>query len=179
MPSPALPVPTPPTINDAQEETDDMDWEEKLERVGRRKKEWENARISRNIPIDVLEEAMIFLETKDMREHMDEIVQEGWKRLETRRVLTFIYGSEADIKVRVKAEVVKQLEEEKILLTAMKKKLEERQRRQERITLLKDILKKKMTASKLRDTIRMMHLMTPKDLEMEVDIRAYHHFDFA
>ena len=71
---------------------------------------------------------MIFLETKDVRELMDEIVQEGWKRLETRRVLAIIDGSEDDIKVRVKAEVARQMEEEKTLLTAMKK-LEEKQLR--------------------------------------------------
>ena len=52
-----------------------MDWEEmvreeKLERVGRRKKEWENTRISRSILLGVLEETMIFIETKDMRELM-------------------------------------------------------------------------------------------------------------
>ena len=84
-------------------------------------------------------------------------------------MLAIIDGSEADIKVRVKAEIVKQMEEEKILLSAMKK-LEEKQLRIERITLLKKILKKKMTASKLRETIRMMHLMTLEDLEMEVDM---------
>ena len=62
-----------------------------------------DTRISRSILIDVLEEAMMFVETKYMRELIDEIVQEGWKRLETRRVLAII----DDIKVRVKAEVVR------------------------------------------------------------------------
>ena len=171
--SPTL-VSTPPTMNDAQEETDDMDWEEmvrqeKLDRVGRRKKEWENTRISRSLLLDVLEEAMIFVKTKNMRELMDEIVQEGWKRMETRRVLAIINDCEAGIKARVEAEVFRQMEEEKLLLDAMKSE-EEKQMRLERIKLLQVILKKKMTASKLRDMIRMMHLMTIEDLEMEVDM---------
>ena len=161
-------------MNDTQEETDDMDWEEvgreeKLERAGRRKKEWENTRMSRSLLLDVLEEAMIFVETKDMRVLMDEIVQEGWKRMETRRVLAIINDCEVGVKARVEAEVVRQMDEEKLLLDAMKKE-EEKQIRLERIKILQVILKKKMTASKLRDTIRMMHLMNIEDLEMEVDI---------
>ena len=88
-------------------------------------------------------------------------------------MLAIIDSSEADIKLRVRDEVVRQMEEEKQLVTAMKKE-EDKQLRLERIKVLQEILKKKMTASKLRDTIRMMHLMTMEDLEMEVDIVVEH-----
>ena len=44
-----------------------------------------------------------------MRVLMEEMMKEGWNRLETRWVLAIISDSEADINVRVEAEVVRKI----------------------------------------------------------------------
>ena len=45
-----------------------------------------------------------------MRVLMEEMIKEVWNRLETSWVLAIISTSEADINVRVEAEVVRQME---------------------------------------------------------------------
>ena len=57
------PLPSPPTMKDAQEETDDMEREEvgreeKLERVRRKKEGWEVVRFAKVIVLELAEKAV-------------------------------------------------------------------------------------------------------------------------
>ena len=92
--TPALPPPPPPapTMNDAQEETDDMEWEEvgreeRLERVRRKKEGWEVARFAKGMVLELAEKAVTIAENKFVSEWLEEIMLEGWRRIETGRAL--------------------------------------------------------------------------------------------
>ena len=80
IPSNPPPLPSSPTMNDAQEETDDMEWEEmgredKLEVVRRKKEQWEVTRNARAILIELIEGTVKWVEEKPMRQLVDEFMQ--------------------------------------------------------------------------------------------------------
>ena len=145
---PAIPPPLPstPTMNDTQEEKDDMEWEEmgreeKLERVWKKKERWEVSRISMSIVVDLVQEAVAWSEEKPLREIVEDIVLEGWRNIETARIMKMIADSEAEIQGRVVRYCLeKKAEEESLILTL--KLEEERQKRLERTEVLKRIVTK-------------------------------------
>ena len=113
-----------------------MGREEKLEIVKRKKKHWIVTRNSRAIIVDILEDAMTWSEEKPLRQLRNEIVLEGWRRMET------IMGSDTEVQRRlVEGWMEKKAEENDLLLTL--KLEEERQKRLERIELLKGVMKRK------------------------------------
>ena len=63
--------------------------------------------------------------------------------------------------------IEKKTEEEALLLTLRLE--EERQKRLERIDILKQVMKRKWNAKKLREILRMMRQMSLEDLEMEIE----------
>ena len=172
VPNNPPPIPSTPTMNDTQEETDDMEWEEmgreeKLERVRKKKESWELSKMSMAIVVDIVKEAVVLSEEKPIREMVEDIVLEGWRHVETARIMNMILDAEDEIKGRViRYCLEKQAEEECLLLTL--KLEEERQRRLKRTEVLKNILRKKMNAQELKKMLRMMRLMSLEDLEMEV-----------
>ena len=98
-----------------------------------------------------------------MREILEEIVLEGWRNMETARVLRMISDSEQEIQSRVVRYCLeKKAEEESLLLTLRLE--EERQRRLERTEVLKLLLTKKLVAKKLKRMLRLMQLMSLEDL---------------
>ena len=123
IPSNPPPLPSSPTMNDAQEETDDMEWEEmgredKLEVVRRKKEQWEVTRNARAILIDLMEGSVKWVEEKPMRQLVDEVMQEGWMRLETSRINAIIRSSDMEVQRRlVEGWIEKKTEEEVLLLT--------------------------------------------------------------
>ena len=173
IPTNPPPLPSSPTMNDAQEETDDMEWEEmgreeKLEIVRKKKEHWEVTRNARAIIVDLLEDAIAWAEEKPMRQLVNEIVLEGWRKMEIKRINNIIVSSDTEVQRRLmEGWVEKKAEEEALLLTLRLE--EERQERLARIQLLKDIMKRKWDAKKLRQILRMMKQISLEDLTMEVD----------
>ena len=107
-------------------------------------------------------------EEKPMRQLIDEIVLEGWMRMETMRINTIIMGLDQEVQRRlVENWLEKKAEEEDLLLTL--KLEEERQKRLARIHLLKEVMKRKWDARKLQEILRMMRNMSIEDLEMELE----------
>ena len=87
-------------------------------------------------------------EEKPMRQLIDEIVLEGWMRMETMRINNIIMGSDKEVQRRLGENwLEKKAEEEDLLLTL--KLEEERQKRLTRIHLLKEVMKRKWDARKL------------------------------
>ena len=133
-----------------------MEWEwmgrdEKLERVRKKKESWEVSRMSKAIAVELVEEAISWTEEKPMREILEEIVLEGWRNMETARVLRMISDSEQEIQSRVVRYCLeKKAEEESLLLTLRLE--EERQRRLERTEVLKLLLTRKLGAKKLKNS---------------------------
>ena len=167
------PLPSSPTMNDTQEETDDMEWEEmgrdeKLERVRKKKERWEISKMSMAIVMDLVKEAVAWSEEKPIREIVEDIVLEGWRHIETVRIMKTILDSEDEIQGRVMRYCLEKKAEEECLLLTLKLE-EERQRRLVRTEFLKNILRKKMNAQKLKIMLRLMRLMSLDDLEMEVE----------
>ena len=98
-----------------------------------------------------------------MREILEEIVLEGWRNMETARVLRMISDSEQEIQSRVVRYCLETKAEEESLLLTLRLE-EERQRRLERTEVLKHLLTKKLDANKLKRLLRMMQLMSLEDL---------------
>ena len=67
-----------------------MGREEKLLIVSKKKEHWVVTRNLRAIILDILEGAMAWSEEKPMRQLIDEIVLEGWMRMETIRINNII-----------------------------------------------------------------------------------------
>ena len=173
IPTNPPPLPSSPTMNDAQEETDDMEWEEmgreeKLLIVSKKKEHWEVTRISRAIILDILEGAMAWSEEMPMRQLIDEIVLEGWMRMETMRINNIIMGLDKEVQRRLAENWLEKKAEEEDLLLTLKLK-EERLKRLARIHLLKKRMKRKWDARKLQEILRMMRNMSIEDLEMELE----------
>ena len=173
IPTNPPPLPSSPTMNDAQEETDDMEWEEmgreeKLEIVRKKKEHWEVTRNARAIIVDLLEDAMAWAEEKPMRQLVNEIVLEGWRKMEIKRINNIIVSSDTEVQRRLMEGWVEKKSEEDALLLTLRLE-EERQERLARIQLLKEIMKRKWDAKKLRQILRMMKQMSLEDLAMEVD----------
>ena len=89
-------------MNDAQEETDDMEWEEvgrqeKLEKARRKKKGWELVRFAKGIVLELGEKAVNRAENKHVSECLEDIVLEGWRRIETGRALRSINNLEKEV----------------------------------------------------------------------------------
>ena len=81
-------------------------------------------------------------EEKPMRQLIDEIVLEGWMRMETMRINNIIMGLDKEVQRRLAENwLEKKAEEEDLLLTL--KLEEERQKRLARIHLLKEMMKRK------------------------------------
>ena len=169
--TPNSPAPLP--MNKTQEETDDMEWEElereeKLERVERKKREWTNIRMCRSIVLDLVGETVSWVKEKPWREVVEEMVDEGWRRLETSRILLMFSNTEPMIKMRVEENILERRAEEQSMLLAIRV-YEEKQKRLDRIDVLKMILSKKLGAARMREILRMMKRMSLGDLEMNVD----------
>ena len=80
------------TLRDLHEDTDEMEWEEmrrdeRLALVRKKKEGWEMVKVARDLTVEVMEKAVSWTEEKSTRELIDEIVHEGWRRLEYKRVL--------------------------------------------------------------------------------------------
>ena len=124
-------------MNDVQEETDDMEWEEmgreeKLERVKRNKEGWEVIRFAKNIVLELGEKAVSWTENKHIRDLLKDIVHEGWKRMKTEKVLRMITNSEKDIQNMIIEYCVQIRADEESLLAALRLE-EEKQNRLESI----------------------------------------------
>ena len=83
-----------------------MEWEgmgreEKLERARRKKEGWEVVRFAKDIVLGLGERAVSWSENNHIRDWLEEIVQEGWRRIETGRVLRIINNLEMDIQKRL------------------------------------------------------------------------------
>ena len=103
-----------------------------------------------------------------MRQLVNEIVLEGWRKMEIKRINNIIVSSDTEVQRRLmEGWVEKKAEEDALLLTLRLE--EERQERLARIQLLKEIMKRKWDAKKLRQILRMMKQMSLEDLTMEVD----------
>ena len=173
LPTLPPPLPSTPTTNTAQEGTEDMEWdeigrEERLEMVRSKKEKWELARMMNMITMEVVEKAASWSENYHVINILEDTLQEGWRRVETTRILGILTRSEKEIQARVLEACLLKKEEERILLAALGLE-EEKQRRLERTRILKKILGRKLGAINLRKVIRMMNLMTIDDLEMEVE----------
>ena len=95
------------------------------------------------------------------------MVDEGWRRVETSRILSIISKAEASIKMRVEESILERRAEEEIVLLALRM-AEEKQKRLDRIEVLRKILSKKLKASQMREILRLMRKMSLGDLEMDV-----------
>ena len=69
-----------------------MGREEKLERVRKKKEGWEIVRFTKNIVLELGERAVTWTENTHIRDWLEEIILEGWKRIE--RVLRIIKNQE-------------------------------------------------------------------------------------
>ena len=79
-----------------------MEWEEvgreeKLERVRRKKEHWEVTRIARALTVELLEVAVAWTEERSMRELVDEIILEGWRKLETENIIRMILDADGEV----------------------------------------------------------------------------------
>ena len=126
------------------------------------------SRITRALTVELVEVAVAWAEERPIRELVDEIVLEGWRKFETEKILRMILGADGEVQTRVEKYILdKRAEEESMLLTL---RLEEmRQKRLARIAILKEMMSKKLNAQKVRDILKMMQRMTMEDLEMEIE----------
>ena len=109
-------------MNNAQEDTDDMEWEEvgreeKLERARRKKEGWELVRFAKGIVLELGEKAVTRAENKHVSECLEYIVLEGWRRIETGRALRSINNLEKEVQNRIVEYCVQMRTEEISLMT--------------------------------------------------------------
>ena len=122
----------------------------------------------RSIVLDLVGETVSWVKEKPWREVVEEMVDEGWRRLETSRILLMFSNAEPMIKMRVEENILERRAEEQSMLLAIRV-YEEKQKRLDRIDVLKMILSKKLGAARMREILRMMKRMSLGDLEMNVD----------
>ena len=108
------------------------------------------------------------VENRHVSEYLEEIVLEGWRRIETGRALRSINNLEIEVQNRIVEYYVQRRTEEITLMTALRLE-EDKHKRLERTKVLKMILGKKLGAKKLRRMMLMMEQLTMGDLEMEVE----------
>ena len=142
--------------------------EEKRMKAREKRKAWELKRIARLITTGVVEEAVSRSEMKHIESIVEDILLEGWRRVETTRILQIMDETEEEVQERVLKACMIKKEEEGNLLAALSME-EDRQRRLERTRTLKLILGKKLGAKSLRSMMIMMKNMSLEELEMEVD----------
>ena len=118
--------------------------------------------------MEVVDDAVSQSEKKHIEEILEDTLQEGWRRIETTRILQILEETEEDVQAIVMEACLRKKEEETNLLAALRVE-EEKQRRLERTKILKLTLGKKLGARKLRRMVSMMNKMSLDELEMEVD----------
>ena len=128
--------------------------EEKRMKAREKRKAWELKRIARLITTGVVEEAVSRSEMKHIESIVEDILREGWRRVETTRILQIMDETEEEVQERVLKACMRKKEEEGNLLSALRKE-EERQRRLERTRTLKLILGKKLGAKRFRSMMTM------------------------
>ena len=142
--------------------------EEKKKKAKEKKEEWEIKRIARQITTGVVEDAVSRSEIKHIENIVEDTLHEGWRRMETTRILGIMEETEEEVKERVLEACLSKKEEEKNLLAALRME-EERLKRLERTKTLKLILGKKLGAKRLRSMMNMMKDMSMEELGMEVE----------
>ena len=84
------------TIRDAQEDVQELEWEERcreerkeerLDLVMKKKEGWKIVRIAKDLTIEMMEKAVSITDKKNIINLMNDIVQDVWKRLELRNFL--------------------------------------------------------------------------------------------
>ena len=129
-------------MNKTQEEIDDVEWEE-LERVERKKREWATIKMCRSVVLDLMGETTSWVEEEPLRKLVGEILDEGWRRLETSRILLMNSSSEATIRRMVEESILERRADEESLLIAFRL-AEDKKKRLDRIEVLKIILSNKL-----------------------------------
>ena len=142
--------------------------EEKKEKARKKRDEWELKRIARLITTGVMEDAVSRSEMKHIEHLIEDTLHEGWRRVETKRLLRLLEETEDEVQERVIKACLRKREEERNMLDALRME-EDRQRRLERTRTLKLILRKKLGAQSLRSMMNLMKEMSLEELGMEVD----------
>ena len=145
-----------------------MGKEEKVEKAKKKKDKWELTWMVKLITMEMVEKAVSQSENKHVKRMLEDTLQEGWRRIETTRILQILDKTDEEIQARVLEACLRKKEEERSLLAALRLE-EEKQRRLERTRILKLILSKKLGAIKLRMMVNMMNQMSLEELEMEVE----------
>ena len=151
-----------------QVEQEDMEWvdgdrEEKLARVERKKLEWATTRLCRSVLLGTVDDAVTRGENRHLVEMMDSLVEEAWRSIEVGRLVRELINSGEEIQTRVEIILAEKKLEERELRLAMERE-EGKQRRLERIKVLQRILNKKYAATKLKQILRMLRMLTLEDL---------------
>ena len=96
----------------------------------------ELARMVNLITVEMVEKAVPQSENNHVIQMLEDTLQEGWRRIETARILRILDKSEEEIQARVLEACLLKKEEERSLLSALRLE-EEKQRRLDRTRILK------------------------------------------
>ena len=107
-------------------------------------------------------------EQKHLRIIVSDIVEEAWRRLEVNRLVKEVINGDEEIRLRVERLLSAKRVEEKELLDAVERG-EAREKRLNRIMMIKLIWEKKLAAKNIRKMYRMLEQLSLEDLEMEID----------
>ena len=149
-------------------QSDVRDREEKLARVEMKMMAWVSTKLCRSVVMEVVNNAVKRVDNQHLSRIVADMMDEAWRRMEVNRLVDEVTDGDGEIRRRVEKILSSKRAEEMELLENVER-AEAKQRRIERITLVKKIWSKKMEAKNLRTMLRMLDKLSLEDLEMEVD----------
>ena len=89
-----------------------MGKEEKVKRAKKKKEKWELTRMVKLITMEMVEKAVSQSENKHVKRMLEDTLQEGWRRIETTRILQMLDKTDEEIQARVLEACLRKKEEE-------------------------------------------------------------------
>ena len=130
--------------------------------------EWASTKMCRGLLMEVVSNAVVLVENEHLSKMVADVIDEAWKRVEVNRIVKEVTDGDGEIWRRVER-ILSSRRAEVMELLANAEIAEAKQRRLERILVIKKILYKKLEAKNLRKMLRMIEKLSLEDLEMEVD----------
>ena len=146
----------------------DHDREEKLAWAERKKKEWETIRLSRMLVFEMMSKAVTKVEEYHVINMLENVMDEAWTRLETKRILKEIMDTDVAIQERVEKILLEKRQEERDLIEIVQKE-ENKQERLKKIQRIKLMNSKKMKAQRLKSLLEKLRRLNLGDEEMDLD----------